>query len=115
MPVIDISETNVPANDFVENIAALNLSQFNPPGRTMHIRVFAVANVVAAIEYSLQISGRGYGTVNAILNATPALSMRDHQILDGVALPNEKVTVTRRELGGVATTDTDARVLLEPA
>lgn len=110
---IPIGETNVAANAFTQNLDAVQASDRNPVTRTTKVSVYAVANVTEAIQYGLQIGGVSHGLANAPLSAALALSTRDNKILEGWALPGQRIAVSRRELGGVATTDTAGVVILE--
>ncbi len=112
---IDITEVNVPANAFSEALPAVNDSPFNPVERTSRVSVYAVANVASGISYGLQIGGVSHGAnINAPLDAGPSVSTRDDKIMEGIALRGQKISISRRELGGVATTDTSGIVIIEP-
>ncbi len=111
---IILSETNIAANAFTENLDAMNASQFNPVQRSTKVSIYGVASVTQAVEYGLNIAGISNGKANAFLNAGLTLSTRDNLILQGVAFPGQKIALSRRELGGVATTDTEVLAVLEP-
>lgn len=111
---ISIAETNVAANAFTENLPAVNDSPFNPVERTSKVSVYAVTTIAGGLQYGLQIGGVSHGLANGILNAALALSTRDNKILEGIAFRGQKVSVSRRELTAVATTDSEGMVIIEP-
>ncbi len=110
---IVLSETNVAANADAQ-LAAVTDSPFNPVERTSRVSVYAVASITQGIRYGLQIGGISHGEANAFLNAGLTLSTRDNLILQGVALRGQKIGLNRRELTAVATTDTEALMVIEP-
>ncbi len=110
---IVISETNIPANANGQ-LAAINNTPFNPVERTSSVSVYAVSSITQGVAYSLQIAGVSHGEANAFLNAGLTLSTRDNLILQGIAIRGQKIGLNRRELTGVATTDTEALVVIQP-
>lgn len=113
---IDISEVNIAANAFTEALPSVNDSPFNPVERTSRISLYVVTDAAAtpAVTYGLQIGGVSHGAnIEAVSKATLSLSTRDDKILEGVALRGQKISVSRRETGAVATTDTRGLVIIE--
>jgi len=108
-----LSETNIAANANAQLPAVTN-SPFNPVERTSRINVYAVSSITQGVAYSLQIGGAAHGEANAFLNAGLTLSTRDNLILSGIALRGQKIGLNRRELTAVATTDTEAMMVIEP-
>lgn len=111
---IPIGETNVAADAFTENLAAVANSPFNPVERTSRVSVYVVCTVAEEMQYGLQIGGISHGNANATVSAGLALSTRDNKVLEGIALRGQKISVSRRELTGIATADTAGIVILEP-
>lgn len=111
---IPIGEVNIAANAFTENLPAVANSPFNPVERTSRVSVYAVATVVVDEEFGLQIGGVSHGHAFANLSAGLALSTRDDKILEGIAMRGQKISVSRRDISGTATTDTAGIVIIEP-
>lgn len=110
---IMLSETNIAANANGP-LVAVSGSPFNPVEQTSRINVYAVSSITQGVAFGLQIGGRSQGEANAFLNAGLTLSTRDNLILSGIALRGQKVGLNRRELTAVATTDTEAMMVIEP-
>lgn len=110
---IMLSETNIAANANGQ-LTAVTGSPNNPVEQTSRVNVYAVASITQGVAYALQIGGRSFGEANAFLNAGLTLSTRDNLILSGTALRGQKIGLNRRELTAVATTDTEAMMVIEP-
>jgi len=110
---IVLSETNI-ASGADGFLAPVTDSPFNPVERTSRVSVYAVASITQGVSYTLQIGGISHGTANAFLNAGLTLSTRDNLCLQGIALRGQKIGLNRRELTAVATTDTEALMVIEP-
>ncbi len=110
---IVLSETNIAANANGQ-LPAVSNSPFNPVERTSRVSIYAVSSITQGVAYALQIAGVAHGEANAFLNAGLTLSTRDNLILQGIALRGQKIGLNRRELTAVATTDTEALMVIEP-
>ncbi len=107
--------TNLAANNVTPSDATVANSRFNPVQQTSRVSVYAVCNAVNSANISVSLGSEVHADdVPIPFDTNVSLSTRDHLVATGVALRGQKITVGYRETAGVATTDLQGLVVIEP-
>lgn len=112
---IGFSEVNVAANNFTAAQADVANSRYNPVERTSRVSFYCAQSAAGGFQVSFSLGADSHAeNVEPPVSANAAVSTRDHLIGQGIALAGQKITVSHREIAGVATGDIGGLLIIEP-
>ena len=114
MPIAEIVADNIAANSTVNQLAGNRVEFINPGVRGAVVRLLAVASAIN-LEHELFIGDRNPLVRSLVsVSATPnELKDPDNVVIGGAgAYPSERLILNTIEIGGVATNDYRARVVI---
>ena len=115
MPIAELVANNIAANSTVNQLAGNRVEFINPNVRGAVVRLIAVASAIA-LEHELFIGDR-----NPLVRSPVSVSATPNELIDpdnivlagGGAFPGERLILNTTEVGGVATNDYRARIVIK--